>query len=354
MIVWSDNQHSRVSVGYGYVPDRLYPHIEKSGLPIERRTPETPEEFTDLFNTINLGYFSEIYGSDKILINHSMPEAFVESSLYSIGFTYWETNRLPEGWVRDCNKMDEVWTCSKFMQDVFVRSGVKVPVYGFNLGVDPTLYSPLRRYAHNQFTFLSMGSPSTRKNSQVSVDAFLKLFGGNDEYRLIYKTNGAPDARNYANGVMMGKLDHPQIEIIDEELSHEDLAKLYDEVDCLLYPTSGEGWGIIPFQAIAKGIPTICTNATACEEYAYMSVPLDYEWSQDKMSGIYENAGFWAKPNFDDLCDKMLYVVNNYDKVSKKTFSSAEHINKNMTWEKVSKDYVDRLCQILKDTKAKH
>ena len=354
MIVWSDNQHSKVSVGYGYVPDRLYPCLEKSGLPIERRTPETPEEFTDLFRVINLGYFSEVYGSDKILINHSMPEAFVKSSLYSIGFTYWETNRLPDSWVKNCNKMDEVWTSSRFMQDVFVKSGVKVPVYGFNLGVEPTLYSPLRRYAHNQFTFLSMGSPSTRKNSQVSVDAFLKLFGGNDEYRLIYKSNGAPDARNYANGVMMGRLDHPQIEIIDEELSHDDLAKLYDEVDCLLYPTSGEGWGIIPFQAIAKGIPTICTNATACEEYAYMSVPLDYEWSQDKMSGIYENAGFWAKPNFDDLCDKMLYVVNNYDKVSKKTFSSAEYINKNMTWEKVSKDYINRLCQILKDTKAKH
>jgi glycosyltransferase involved in cell wall biosynthesis len=354
MIVWSDNQHSKVSVGYGYVPDRLYPCLEKSGLPIERRTPETPEEFTDLFRVINLGYFSEVYGSDKILINHSMPEAFVKSSLYSIGFTYWETNRLPDDWVKNCNKMDEVWTSSRFMQDVFVKSGVKVPVYGFNLGVEPALYSPLRRYAHNQFTFLSMGSPSTRKNSQVSVDAFLKLFGGNDEYRLIYKSNGAPDARNYANGVMMGRLDHPQIEIIDEELSHDDLAKLYDEVDCLLYPTSGEGWGIIPFQAIAKGIPTICTNATACEEYAYMSVPLDYEWSQDKMSGIYENAGFWAKPNFDDLCDKMLYVVNNYDKVSKKTFSSAEYINKNMTWEKVSKDYVNRLCQILKDTKAKH
>jgi len=354
MIVWSDNQHSKVSVGYGYVPDRLYPCLEKSGLPIERRTPETPEEFTDLFRVINLGYFSEIYGSDKILINHSMPEAFVKSSLYSIGFTYWETNRLPDDWVKNCNKMDEVWTSSRFMQDVFVKSGVKVPVYGFNLGVEPALYSPLRRYAHNQFTFLSMGSPSTRKNSQVSVDAFLKLFGGNDEYRLIYKSNGAPDARNYANGVMMGRLDHPQIEIIDEELSHDDLANLYDEVDCLLYPTSGEGWGIIPFQAIAKGIPTICTNATACEEYAYMSVPLDYEWSQDKMSGIYENAGFWAKPNFDDLCDKMLYVVNNYDKVSKKTFSSAEYINKNMTWEKVSKDYVNRLCQILKDTKAKH
>jgi hypothetical protein len=69
------------------------------------------------------------------------------------------------------------------------------------------------------------------------------------------------------------------------------------------------------------------------------------------MSGIYENAGFWAKPNFDDLCDKMLYVVNNYDKVSKKTFSSAEHINKNMTWEKVSQPYIKRAWEILEEVK---
>ena len=67
MIVWSDNQHAKVSVGYGYVPDRLYPHIERSGLPIERRTPETPEEFTDLFRVINLGYFSEVYGGESII-----------------------------------------------------------------------------------------------------------------------------------------------------------------------------------------------------------------------------------------------------------------------------------------------
>jgi glycosyltransferase involved in cell wall biosynthesis len=186
----------------------------------------------------------------------------------------------------------------------------------------------------------------------MSVDAFIKLFGGKEGYHLIYKSNGPADARSF-NGGMRGRLNHPQIEVIDWEVSTEELGKIYDRSDCLLYPTSGEGWGLIPFQGIAKGIPTICTNATACEEYADYSVPLDYEWSNEKMSGIYEGAGLWAKPNFDDLCDKMLYVVNNYEEVSNKTFASAQHIHENMTWEKVSKDYVDRLWQILKYSKEK-
>jgi hypothetical protein len=85
-----------------------------------------------------------------------------------------------------------------------------------------------------------------------------------------------------------------------------------------------------------------------------MSVPLDFNWGTMNISGIYQDTGTWAEPDFDDLCDKMLYVVNNYEEVSNKTFASAEHIHKNMTWEKVSKDYANRLCQILNDTRVKH
>lgn len=352
MILWSDNQVSRISVGYGYTPDRLYDQISKSDLPIRRNSNNTPLEISGVLDGFSIGYFTQPTDVDEIIINHSMPEAFIESSLYSIGFTFWETNRLPDDWVKDCNRMDEVWTCSKFMQDVFMSSGVNVPVYEFKLGVDPRYFYPKKRERGYDFTFLSIGSPSTRKNSQLTVNAFLDLFDGIPNFKLIYKSNGPADARMYKNG-MIGRIDHPQIEVIDWEMTVEDLAKVYDRADCLIYPTSGEGWGNIPFQGIAKGIPTICTNATACEEYAHMSIPLDYEWSDYKMTGLYSGAGLWAKPNYDDLCDKMLYVTTEYDKVATKTFHSAEYINKNMTWEMVSKDYVNRLCQILKDTKAK-
>jgi glycosyltransferase involved in cell wall biosynthesis len=353
MILWSDNQASPLSVGYGYVPDRLFDQLSKTDLPITRNNSAAPTEIQALLDGFPFGYLTTKESHDEIVINHSMPESFIKSSIYSIGLTFWETNRLPDSWVKDCNRMDEVWTTSRVMRDVFIDSGITVPVYDFKLGVDPKIFFPVKRFQNRPFTFLSIGSPSTRKNSQMSVDAFIKVFGGQEGYRMIYKSNGPADARSF-NGGMRGKLSHPQIEVIDWEVSVEELGRIYDCADCLLYPTSGEGWGLIPFQAIAKGIPTICTNATACEEYADMSVPLDYEWSKENMNGLYDGAGYWAKPNFDDLCDKMLYVVNDYDKVSTKTFQSAEYINKNMTWELVSKDYVNRLCQILKDTKAKH
>ena len=356
MLVWSDNQVPKDSEGYGYVPYSIFPFLENSGLPIRRSFPrgweqigqlQLPQEIATL-NGMGIGYMEKDECSNEIIINHSTPSAFIKSNIYSIGFTYWETNRLPNDWVTACNKMDEIWTCSLEMQKIFIASGIERPVYEFKLGVNPDIFYPKLRTPHSPFTFLSMGSPSSRKNSQMTVDAFLKLYDGNHDYRLLYKTNGEPDGRIYRGGTMY-PLRHPQIEVIDDNVSHERLGEIYDMADCLVYPTSGEGWGMIPFQAIAKGIPTICTDALASTEYAYMSVPLDFKWDKWKMNGIYSDAGEWAVPDFDDLCDKMQYIATNYEEVANKTYQSALHINKNMTWGQVSKSYIDRMKDILKE-----
>jgi glycosyltransferase involved in cell wall biosynthesis len=358
MIVWSDNQIPKFSEGYGYTPDRLWDFIGSSGLPIRRSQPtdwreigkiKLPPEI-EAARGMGLGYMEEDDCTGEIVINHSVPDAFVKSKIYSVGFTFWETNKLPDYWVDLCNNMDEIWTCSVAMQKIFIESGVHRPVHEFKLGVDPKIYFPKLRTPHSTFTFLSMGSPSIRKNSQMAIDAFLRLFDGNDNYRLIYKSNGEPDGRLYRGGEI-GGIRHPQIEVIDDEVSHERLGEIYDMADCLIYPTSGEGWGNIPFQAIAKGIPTICTNALACTEFADMSVPLDFNWSTWNMSGRYENCGKWAEPNFDDLCDKMVHVVNNYEHIAQHTYNSALYINENMTWEKVSQAYIKRTQEILKEVK---
>ena len=352
MIKWVDNTIVGYKDGYNQVSDSFWDFFKTSGLPIERLLPHTDRSVDKIqIDDVGIGYTRIVSNNqDGIVINHCLPPEFVNFKNYSVGMTYWETNLIPIDWVDHCNRMDEIWTTSRAMRNVFISSGVTKPVYSFQLGVDPEIYFPKKQSIKGTFKFLSMGSPSTRKNSQMAVDAFLKVFGNDDNYELIYKSNGPQDARIYKNGIMH-PLEHPRIKVINHEVTDEELGDIYDSANCLLYPTSGEGWGLIPFQAIAKGIPTICTNALACTEFADMSVPLDFVWGSKNMSGIYSNAGKWAEPNFDDLCDKMLYVVNNYQEVSGKTYKSAEFINQNMTWEKVSQKYITRCWEILKDTR---
>jgi glycosyltransferase involved in cell wall biosynthesis len=289
--------------------------------------------------------FSNSY---KIYIHNNLPTYFDYLDGYNIGFTYWETNSLPNHWVEKMNQMDEIWTTSRWAKSVFEKSGVTAPVYSFDLGINPDLYYPSKRHRKPKFTFMSIGSPATRKNTQMAVSAFCNLFGKNELYNLVYKSNGIPDARfYYQDGTHSSLYNKPRINVIDSQLSDLDLSLLYNSVDCVLYPTSGEGWGLLPFQSIAAGIPTICTNATGCTEYAELSVPLDYKWSKINMSGIYENAGEWAEPSFDDLCDKMLYVTKNYDKVAEHTYKGSLEIAKKFTWQKVIEKYKRRLCRIL-------
>ena len=111
-----------------------------------------PSEIGRIQAGINLGYFEKNEHVNEIVINHSVPDTFAKSLKYSVGFTFWETNRLPTDWVRDCNNMDEIWTCSKAMQEVFINSGITKPVHEFKLGVDPELYFPVKRTPHRQFT----------------------------------------------------------------------------------------------------------------------------------------------------------------------------------------------------------
>lgn len=287
--------------------------------------------------------------SSGILINNCLPPEYSFDAEYVIGFTYWETTQLPSKWVNYMNRCDEVWTTSRWAKQVFIDSGVRVPIFNFNLGIDTDAfaYNRSRQNPGRPFTLIHVGSPSTRKNTQLVVDAFHKLFQYSTDYKLIIKSNGPPDARHIVDGHNFGSLYNKRtIEIIDYYLSDHELAALFSRSDCMVYPTRGEGWGMAPFQAIATGLPTICSNATSCTEFAHLSVPLEVEYADTNQFGIYET-GQWADPKIDDVCDKILYVINNYEKALELTKEGSEVIHNNYSWDMVVKDFYNRIMELL-------
>jgi glycosyltransferase involved in cell wall biosynthesis len=113
----------------------------------------------------------------------------------------------------------------------------------------------------------------------------------------------------------------------------------------MIYPTMGEGFGMNPFQAISTGMPTICTNITGCEDFAYLSVPLDAEWYEAKYnSDSYgSDTGLWAKPNYCDLINNMENVVNYYNDIKKATIQSAKILHETQSWSAVADKLIARL-----------
>lgn len=351
-VYWRTPSRS-LSDGYGYSSFKLREALVNQGVNIVDTSYATIKDEKSLTKTMYISLQSGMHLEPElryngILINNSLPDQYVYDADYVIGFTYWETDTLPSRWIPYMDKCDELWTTSEWVGDVFRRTFPNKIVRSFRLGLDTDIFNIQESTPHDHpFYFMHMGSPSTRKNTQIAVDAFRKVFAQKRQYKMIIKSIGPPDARDIVNEMNFGSLyGMCNFEIIDYDMNLNELNSLYERIHCLVYPTSGEGWGMIPFQSIGKGIPTICTNATSCTEFAEFSIPLDYEMSPYKTSGIYAG-GMWALPNFSDLCDKLDYVANNYSDIKNKTINSAKIIHENYSWDKVAVEYKDRICQIL-------
>jgi glycosyltransferase involved in cell wall biosynthesis len=91
---------------------------------------------------------------------------------------------------------------------------------------------------------------------------------------------------------------------------------------CLVYPSHGEGFGLIPLQAIATGMPTILTDWSALDEFSEYGIKLDYKIGPTG-PGFYYGLGEWAEPSFDDLCIKMESVYNMYGGYAEDAYNNA-------------------------------
>lgn len=264
---------------------------------------------------------------------------------YRVGYTPWESSLIPERWVESMNQMQEIWTTATYCKDVFENQGVK-NVTVVPHGIDPEVWKIESRFEKEHFLFLHVGGPTDRKGGQKTVDAFLDLFDGKENVHLLMKSNGPSETRYYdKQGQFRTGGSHPQIDIIEGYMETWQLAELYRLSSCLVYPTNGEGFGFIPFQGIASGIPTICTNASGCADFAELSVPL----SAHPAKGVGVHLGDWFEPDTDDLRDKMLYVYNNYNEVTNKTVNSAKVIHATQTWDCIA----TQITEILGDKISK-
>jgi glycosyltransferase involved in cell wall biosynthesis len=242
------------------------------------------------------------------------------------------------------SECDEIWATSEFVKSVYEKNNIHHNIYVIPHGISSE-FEIVDRELSGKFNFLHIGGESKRKNAQLVVDAFLELYDGQPDYQLVLKYNKFCDADAYVNGKVMPAHNHPQIIAIANPLDTYEMIQLYHKCHCMVYPTSGEGFGMIPFEAIATGMPTIVTNLTGTADFAKMSIPLSAEWGEAPLqSHLYAcDAGDWAIPSYDDLVDLMEHVVDEYDMFKKYTLNSARILHSEQSWANIADMIIARL-----------
>jgi glycosyltransferase involved in cell wall biosynthesis len=263
-----------------------------------------------------------------------------------VGYTPWEFTAIPPAWVYQFNQCEQVWTTSEWCKQVLEGYNLNASIEVLPHGISND-WSIEEREIGDKFYFLHVGGELPRKNVQLAVSAFLECFEGDEDYHLILKTSEGIE--NISLQPSLEELEaHPQITILNGFIPKDSLISLYKHSHCMIYPTAGEGFGMIPYQAIATGMPTICTELSGCSQFADMSMPLKATWGDPSEHDLdhHNLVGTGAQiavPDYEDLCNLMRKAVDEYYKEKAKAMRSARVIHKYETWNHVADDILDFL-----------
>ncbi len=263
-----------------------------------------------------------------VSISFCQPEWYSQATgQFRIGYTPWESTLIPDWWPGMMNEMDLIWTTSHFCKDVFRNCGVEKDIIVVPHGISSEDFTIKKRQLDGDFYFFHMGEPATRKGGQLVVDAFIRLFDKDPTTHLVVKANGWAECR-LRNP--FGPIDaHPNIQLITEQYSVQQLNDLFHKVHALVYPSNGEGFGMIPFECIATGMPVAAVVWGGIEEFGRYCIPIDYSVGP---SGHSYHLGEWAHPDFDAICEVMWDIRNNYGSYAERAFDMAQEVHKDFQW----------------------
>ena len=276
------------------------------------------------------------------MIWHDQPR---EQWLYSpfkknIAIVPFETTVIPQSWIGKINQFDALFTLCDQNVEAFKLSGITIPIEKIKWGIDPTVFYELERPQKDVFTFGTMGALSIRKGTDVLIQAFKEEFRTEKDVRLICKTS-------HNNYPFMDK--DPRIELQMGEIPVDELRdEFFKRIDCFVFPTRGEGFGLPPLEAAATGVPIIVTGWSGPMEYIIKDIgwTINYEMTPATVftKEVYrEECGNWAEPSKEHLKQLMRYAYEHKDECKEKGKFAAEYVKKFWAWDIIIKEYINAL-----------
>jgi hypothetical protein len=192
-----------------------------------------------------------------------------------------------------------------------------------------------RRRPDGKLAFLCVAEHRPRKNLAGLIRAFERAFPNNDDVELRIK--GGVHA--YASGVddLMELIRQPErVKFIEAFYANDSgMGALYEEADCFVLPTRGEGFGLPILEAMATGLPVIVTaygghlDFCTAENSFLVNVKGMVDCDPNFFPGVQSQ---WAEPDEDHLVSLLRDVYEHYDKALEVGRKGWESVREDWTW----------------------
>lgn len=237
-------------------------------------------------------------------------------------FTMWETDTLPLAFIRYMPLFDQILVPCEHNRILFSQHHPNVTVVP--LGVDSTIWRPDPKAVVNntRFQFRAGGSLWRRKGLDAVVEAFRRLNLPDADLRI----KAAPHALDAPQ-----RVDVPNVYLDREWMTLEEQADWFRQADCYIAASRGEGFGLMPLQAIAAGIPTIITATSGQAQFAHLAssvcrtrlVPAD-------------TLGKWDEPDVGHLLELMRHHYQNRHTLQVEAYNRAPQAAEEFSWRKAT------------------
>lgn len=257
--------------------------------------------------------------------------------------TMFECTPLPKDWVNVLNRVGLVWSPSNYCTKLFQDSGVTRPIMTAGYGVNAEDFPYYERSGRDglfKFIVWNRGVVS-RKNLLDCVKAFHYANLPKSEAVMEIKLNrgfGTPDF--YWRDAQGERILMENVRFAaSDDWSDGDLAWWLASADAMIYASKGEGYGLMPLEAGATGLPVICAYNTGMMDYLSEDVAYLVRTEKLELSNEYSSRFggefYWNKPKMEEMVEHIRYVFyHREESLNKgKRFSQMAH---QMTWEKAA------------------
>jgi SAM-dependent methyltransferase/glycosyltransferase involved in cell wall biosynthesis len=301
------------------------------------------------------------YAVNLLCVNPDVLETWVAgvdpsffTGRHTIGFWWWELQRVPDHFGPSFDLVDEVWCGSQFVLDAFAAVSPK-PTVKVQIPVIVPPVTPMTRGelgAPEDFLFLFLfdfNSALARKNPLGLVEAFTRAFEPGDGASLLIKSINAENHPESAARLREAIAPHPHVQLLDRYFSTTERFALLDSADCYVSLHRSEGFGLTPAESMFLGKPVIATGWSGnldfmTHENSYL---VDYELVPVGAEGApYPADGIWADPSLDHAAQLMRRVFTEREEAAAKGARAAADLRRTHSLRAAGATMTERLTAI--------
>lgn len=226
--------------------------------------------------------------------------------------------------------IDAIVTCSELNRKLIMeRYGRNAAV--ISTGVDYEFFSlgvpdaKERLGLEDSYLLLHVGSFVKRKNQLLSIKALKTLKELMSDVKLVLVGTGPWEERLKDE---VRRLSLGGDVLFMGPVTEEVLKLLYHACDVNLYPAEDQTWGLVPFEALAAGKPSIVAEGCGAAEVMGR-----------------ERIGLMVNPSAESLVDAVTFASSHPECVEDMVERGQRYVQENLTWER----YAEEMYGVFKD-----